>query len=69
MVTEPILIKEATVEEVPFLKAMIWEAILASPLFVAHHGVETLKQLEEEYWDRWEEQPDPAFVALALKQG
>jgi hypothetical protein len=44
MVTQPILIKEATVEEVPFLKAMIWEAILASPIFVAHHGVEILQQ-------------------------
>jgi ribosomal protein S18 acetylase RimI-like enzyme len=64
MVTQPILIKEATVEDVPFLKAMIWEAILASPIFVAHHGVEILQQMEKEYWSRWEEQPDPAFVAI-----
>jgi ribosomal protein S18 acetylase RimI-like enzyme len=48
MVTDPILIKEATAEDVPFLQAMIWE---------------TLQHLEEEYWSRWEEQPDPAFVA------
>jgi ribosomal protein S18 acetylase RimI-like enzyme len=64
MVTDPILIKEATAEDVPFLQAMIWEAMLASPIFVAHYGVETLQHLEEEYWSRWEEQPDPAFVAL-----
>ncbi len=64
MVTEPILIKEATVEDVPFLQAMIWEALLASPIFVTHYGVETLQHLEEEYWSRWEVQPDPAFVAL-----
>jgi ribosomal protein S18 acetylase RimI-like enzyme len=64
MVTEPILIKEAMVEDVPFLKAMIWEALLASPNFVAHYGVENLQHLEEEYWSRWEKQPDPAFVAL-----
>jgi ribosomal protein S18 acetylase RimI-like enzyme len=64
MVTEPILIKEATAEDIPFLQAMIWEAMLASPIFVAHYGVETLHHLEEEYWSRWEEQPDPAFMAL-----
>ncbi len=64
MVTEPILIKEATAEDVPFLQAMIWEAMLTSPIFVAHYGVETLQHLEEEYWCRWEERPDPAFVAL-----
>ncbi len=64
MVTEPILIKEATAEDIPFLQAMIWEAMFASPIFVAHYGVETLQHLEEEYWSRWEEQPDPAFVAL-----
>ena len=64
MINEPILMKQATVEDIPFLKAMIWEAMLASPIFVAHYGVETLQHLEEEYWSRWEEQPDPAFVAL-----
>lgn len=64
MVAEPILIKEATVEDVPFLQAMIWEALLASPIFVAHYGVETLQHLEEEYWSRWDVQSDPAFVAL-----
>jgi ribosomal protein S18 acetylase RimI-like enzyme len=64
MITEPILIKEATTEDVPFLQAMIWEAMLASPIFVAHYGVETLQHLEEEYWSRWQEQPDPAFVAF-----
>ena len=56
MVTEPILIKEATAEDFPFLQAMIWQAMLASPIFVAHYGVETLQHLEE--------QPDPAFMAL-----
>jgi ribosomal protein S18 acetylase RimI-like enzyme len=64
MITEPLLIKEATTEDVPFLQAMIWEAMLASPIFVAHYGVETLQHLEEEYWSRWQEQPDPAFVAV-----
>ena len=47
------------------MQAMIWEAILASPTFVAQHGAETLQQYEEHYWSRWAERPDPAFVALA----
>lgn len=64
MITEPILIKEATTDDIPFLQAMIWEAMLASPIFLAHYGVETLQHLEEEYWSRWREQPDPAFVAF-----
>jgi ribosomal protein S18 acetylase RimI-like enzyme len=42
---------------------MIWMPILASPIFVAHSGVETLQHLEEEYWSKWEEQPVPAFLA------
>ena len=60
----PITIKEATAEDIPFLQAMIWQAMLASPTFVAHYGVETLQHLEEEYWRNWEAHPDPAFVAL-----
>jgi ribosomal protein S18 acetylase RimI-like enzyme len=30
MFTEPITIREATVEDIPFLQTMIWEALLAS---------------------------------------
>jgi len=36
----PIIIKEATAEDVPFLQAMIWEVILASLTLLAHHGSE-----------------------------
>jgi RimJ/RimL family protein N-acetyltransferase len=61
-----ITIKEATAEDLPFLRAMIWEAILASPTFLAHYGVETLQQMEEQYWRRWRDYPDPAFVALDM---
>ena len=39
MFTTPITIREATAEDIPFMQAMIWEAILASPAFVAQHGV------------------------------
>jgi hypothetical protein len=64
MIHMPITIKEATAEDIPFLQAMIWQAMLASPTFVAHYGVETLQHLEEQYWRNWEAHPDPAFVAL-----
>jgi GNAT superfamily N-acetyltransferase len=60
----PITVRKATAEDIPFMQAMIWEAILASPTFVAQHGAETLQQYEKHYWSRWAERPDPAFVAL-----
>jgi len=42
--TKPITIKRATAGDVPFLQAMIWQALLASPLFLAYHSVETIQQ-------------------------
>jgi ribosomal protein S18 acetylase RimI-like enzyme len=64
MFTGPITIREATAEDIPFLQAMIWEAMLASPTFLAHYGVESMQQAEEQYWRGWIEHSDPAFVAL-----
>ena len=64
MLTGPITVREATAEDIPFMRAMIWEAILASPNFLTLHGVENMQQHEEHYWNRWTEHPDPAFVAL-----
>jgi mycothiol synthase len=64
MLTGPITVREACIEDIPFMRAMIWEAMLASPTFLALHGVENLQQYEEDYWSRWTERPDPAFVAI-----
>ncbi len=64
MFTRPIVIREATPADTPFLQAMIWEAILASPTFLARHGSETMQRAEEQYWQKWPEHPDPAFIAL-----
>jgi ribosomal protein S18 acetylase RimI-like enzyme len=64
MLTGPIIVRDATAEDIPFMRAMIWEAMLASPTFLALHGVENLQQYEEDYWSRWTERPDPAFVAI-----
>lgn len=64
MLTGPIAIRKATSEDIPFLQAMIWEAILASPTLLVQDGLETMQQYEEHYWKGWPEHPDPAFVAL-----
>ncbi len=64
MLTQPIIVREATTEDIPFLQAMIWEAIQASPALIAQFGLENVQQHEEHYWHAWPEQPDPAFVAL-----
>ncbi len=64
MVTEPISIRRATSDDIPFLRAMIWEAVLASPSFIeAHQGLDALAQGETERWRSWQPQADPAFVA------
>jgi ribosomal protein S18 acetylase RimI-like enzyme len=58
-----ISIRAAQVEDAAFLRAMVWEAILASPGFVAHMSMEMVQQLEDKYWTTWLEYPDPAFIA------
>jgi GNAT superfamily N-acetyltransferase len=63
MVTEPVTIRVATVEDMAFLKAMIREAMLASPTFLAFQDEQALEQAEEADWRRWQEHPEPAFVA------
>src|SRR5215467_3006071 len=64
MLTGPITVREAVPEDIPFMRAMIWEAMLATPTFLARYGIEKLQQLEEDYWSGWIEHPDPAFVAI-----
>ena len=64
MPIETVLLREATVDDIPFLRAMIWEAILASPTLLNQLGVAAVQQHEERYWSDWPQHPDPAFVAL-----
>ncbi len=64
MPIETVILREATVDDIPFLRAMIWEAILASPTLLSQRGVEAVQQHEEQYWSGWQQHPDPAFVAL-----
>ena len=64
MPIETVILREATVDDIPFLRAMIWEAILASPTLLNQLGVDAIQQHEEQYWSGWQQHPDPAFVAL-----
>ncbi len=56
-------IRVATPDGTPFLRRMQWVAILASPRLVAARGIETLRQLEDQYWAEWPRPGETAFVA------
>ena len=49
----------------PFLRAMNWEAVLASPGFIAEYGLEKLRQQEDDYWSNWTPEDSPSFIAVA----
>jgi ribosomal protein S18 acetylase RimI-like enzyme len=63
MVIEPVMVRPATIEDIPFLQAMMREALLASPTFLAFQDELAIEQAEEADWARWRERPEPAFVA------
>ena len=46
-------IQQAETGDLPFLRAMNWEAVLASPGFIAEYGLEKLQQQEDDYWLTW----------------
>src|SRR3954470_11437958 len=64
MITKTITIRNATEEDRLFLKAMTWEAIMASPNFVREMGLEKLREHEEESWANWTASAEPAFIAF-----
>ncbi len=64
MFSGPLTVRDVTIADIPFVRAMIWEAIIASPILVTQDGIETMQQYEEHYWRSWTEHPDPAFVAI-----
>ncbi len=61
---EPIVVRPATIDDIPFLRAMMRVALLASPTFVAHQDMDAIQQAEEREWLNWREHPTPAFVAV-----
>src|SRR5689334_21669987 len=58
-----IRIRNASPEDVAFIKEMMWEAILVSPVQVRGYGLEKMRSDQENYWNRWLEKPSPVFVA------
>jgi ribosomal protein S18 acetylase RimI-like enzyme len=56
-------IRVARPDDVPFLRRMQWEALLASPQFVAAVGVDRLREMEEQRWAVWPADGETAFVA------
>ena len=60
---EDFTLRLATAADVPFLRRMQWEAILASPRLLASLGEETLRAMEESRWADWPAPDEVAFVA------
>lgn len=63
-IVKPISVRNATVEDVPFMQAMNWEAILASPILLAQYSLENIQQRQANYWNSWPNHPDPSFIAV-----
>ena len=64
MVSEPIVVRQATVDDIPFMLGMMEEAYSASPTFLAHVTRADIERFEEQVWQKWRESPGPAFVAV-----
>ncbi len=59
-----ITIQQAGPGDITFLRAMNWEAVLASPGFIQEYGLEKLQQQEDNYWSSWTPENGPAFIAV-----
>src|SRR4051812_15303955 len=62
--SKTMIIQNAEAGDLPFLQAMNWQAVLASPGFIEEYGLEKLQQQEDDYWPTWTPQDNPAFIAL-----
>jgi RimJ/RimL family protein N-acetyltransferase len=63
MIQQPLAIRTATVEDVPFIKAMMWEAILSSPVLIRDSGLKELRLSQDHQWEEWVKKPRPVFIA------
>jgi ribosomal protein S18 acetylase RimI-like enzyme len=57
-------IQQAQLDDMPFLRAMNWEAVLASPTFITEYGLDKLRQQEDDYWPNWTPETEPSFIAV-----
>src|SRR4051794_15573181 len=62
--SKTIIIQNAGEDDLSFLKAMNWQAVLASPGFIQEYGLAQLQLQEDNYWPSWTPQDSPAFLAL-----
>jgi ribosomal protein S18 acetylase RimI-like enzyme len=60
---ETVSVRRATANDVPFLRRMQWEALLASPRLVAAVGLDELRRIEERIWATWPGPDETALVA------
>jgi RimJ/RimL family protein N-acetyltransferase len=59
-----ITVRPSTPEDLAFIKEMMWEVCVASPLLLRERGPEELKQSQERYWNDWIGKNRPGFIAL-----
>lgn len=64
MTRGPLGVRASEATDVPFMRAMLEEALLASPAFLREVGMDALRLREDAYWSAWLAKPDPAFVAF-----
>jgi ribosomal protein S18 acetylase RimI-like enzyme len=65
---DEVRIRVATPGDIPFLRRMEWEALFASPQFIAAMGLDTLRQIEDRRWSDWPLPDEAAFVAEDAQQ-
>jgi ribosomal protein S18 acetylase RimI-like enzyme len=65
----PVDIRIATRADRPFLRRMQWEALQASPQFLAAMGIDPVRQREEQTWAAWPGPDEVAFVAEDPERG
>ncbi|GAB4536025.1 MAG: hypothetical protein Tsb0014_23490 [Pleurocapsa sp.] len=61
--TGAIEIRPATADDVLFMEDTIWEALKVFPNLLHHMGIEAAKKQNQEYWQTWLNNSDPAFIA------
>jgi ribosomal protein S18 acetylase RimI-like enzyme len=59
-----ITIRRATMDDLAFLRKMIWEGIYVSKTLITYMGMDQIQRFEDEYWQKWEQEPEPGFVAV-----
>lgn len=57
-------VREAVQTDQPFLKQMLWGAVMASPTLTEKIGIDKVKKHEDKYWANWPINLNPALIAI-----